>query len=340
MNIRQISISIQPIELQLDYVFLRAIFDYVSKIHGLKVLFDSLMSSNGSVLTIQQFEIHPITISASYINNSGNRRSSGAGTVSSRSATIGCGSFSASDLNITPACLKYILIRHYEHFLKSALHEFRARRYTEKPVLLLSRFQCSSLLSEFYQDRDSRVDMADNDRMATLPRIDVFPVLRGDVFMSIDYSRHKYIHFLQQEVTTIEQQRLGKRRQPQRTYPYRITNLTPDQITVEAMTRKHLRATNEIDKIMFVEYCGLRHSIICFTSKYTFLHTVPAKNPLARFKIDLIQKVELSGKRLSFDVLKSKGWRKVIMPIFIDFETEEIAEQAHLLVTTLRAGVQ
>ena len=303
----------------------------------MQVIASQILSGNNHVLTIQQFDIHPITIAVSYINTSGNRRSSGAGDVSSKSATIGIRSFSAADLNITPACLRYILLQHYGHFIRSALSDFHGVKYTDIPLVLLSRFQCSSLLSEFYQIKDSTIAMTKNIAMLELPRIDVFPVASGRVEMSIDY-KQTFIQFLQQEVTAVEQQRLGKRRQPQRTFPYRVVNLTTDELTIEAMTRKLLRATNDVDDtILFIEYCGLRRSIICFTSKYTFLYTLRDKKLLARFRIDLIEKVELKGKRVEFEVAKPSKWRKNTVPILVDFETEEIAEEAHLLVTTLIA---
>ena len=334
LNIRQFTMVVQPIDLQIDDFVAARLVRYYDKLHLVQDLMSKVLADNQKRLTIQQFNIHPMTWNVCFWHRPKQRRSSGGSSMLPKCVTVGLRSISAQDLNITPACLRHMLLTHYGHFCSLVVSEFRGTPYNMKPLLCLSRFQCSSLISEFYQDIDTDIEMCEHPSLPSLTSIEVFPVAEGQIVMSIDYTTQRLITVWPLDSHMSDTQRLGKRTQSKITYAFRITRMTQDQVSAEVCLRKSLKEAHETDTLLFLEYCETRQCVVCITTRHLFFYDLPTKRT-TDIRIQNMSNLSRDGNRLRFQHTIPKKWRSSVSTNTVDFETEELAEQAHLIITSL-----
>lgn len=332
-NIHEFSLVVQPIEFHVDDGLLSRLREFYGELSTVKRFIANFLTENEKNLMIQRFTIHPSTFEVRYWHIPKQRRSSGSSTSSPKCATLALGSLMATDMKVTPACVRHLLKTHYGHYFSLLVSTFFETAYTVKPIVSLSRFQCSALISEFYQDVGSEITPSEKVRVPVLAPIEVFPV-NGVVTMALDYSNQTLINLWPQDSRMFETQRLVQRRRSQITYAFRITRMTQDEVTAELMMRSALKEANETDALLFIEYCAARQSIVCITTKHVFTYTLRTKH-LADYRIANVSNIIRDGKRVQFQCAVQKKWRSSVVKTAIDFETEELAEHAHLIITSL-----
>lgn len=218
--------------------------DIFSRFSSLKRLC-GFMNDNEGIIAMQEFDIHPISVDVIY-------QPAIRPAIGVHHAVIGLGSFRASDLQVSHACLKSLLKHHYARFIEAAVCDFYERKHNIEPVSKsLSRFQCSSLSSEFYPCMSIR--SLRSEKMPQLSQMETFPVSRGHMNMSIDYSNQRLGAFWHQEVRTGDQQRQWVSKHQQKLYASRVSPMTADKQAVAAAAKKLLSSTGEFGRLLLIE---------------------------------------------------------------------------------------
>jgi hypothetical protein len=273
-------------------------------------------------VSLKTFLVHPIVVKLNVKRP--------IGELPIRTATVSVASLKCQDLNVTLGCLVYIAAKHYRALAKCIVAELHGSTEDFTDSILISKFQCSALSAELYDTAELELKKKAFEFVGQLRRVEVFPT--GETHNVLSYRRRRFVNVAAQADQVDGQ--LRRRLQAQVIHVGRITEQTPEQAFVVDAVRKLGAKREQMLRILFLEPC--EGGLLGITSQTVFLCNPAEKLFVRQDPIEKVTAVQRSGARIQITVSERKLWTKE-SELDVDFQSDDIAEHAFLLLTSLVA---
>jgi hypothetical protein len=179
-NLPVCTLLVQPIYIAVDALFLHDFTSYIVQFREFIEFFNRNVFTRGGIVSIRRLLIHPFII---HLNTAKCRQSQQLyftpdGPITDlpeRYIALGIDSLSCEDLSVTQSCLRFLLLNHIHHAVNLSKAAVFARRCDDRDPVVLSRFQCSFIVSEFYSTANISIADRRPPTLSQLPKIAVFP---------------------------------------------------------------------------------------------------------------------------------------------------------------------
>jgi hypothetical protein len=273
-------------------------------------------------VSLKTFLVHPIVVKLNVKRPIGD--------LPTRTVTVSLASLKCQDLNVTLGCLLHIVAKHYRAVAKCAVAELHGSTEDFAESIFLSKFQCSALSAELYDTAELEVKKKAFEFIGQLRRVEMFPNEETQTVLS--YRRRRSVS-VAAPVDQLNGQ-LRRRLQAQVIHVGRIREQTPEHGFVVDAVRKFAAKREQMLRILFLEHC--KGGLLCLTPQTVFFYN-PAERLFVRLDpVERLTAVQRSGARVQITVSERKLWTKE-SELDVDFESEDIAEHAFLLLTSLLA---
>ena len=111
---------------------------------------------------------------------------------------------------------------------------------------------------------------------------------------------------------------------------------TPDKQAVAAAAKKLLSSTGEFGRLLLIEYCGPGNLIMCLTEHCMVLYSVRTRKVVTRTNLCSVTQISIEDNTIEMSLSSQKRWSKSEKSIKLELQTAELAQQAHLILTSLR----